>query len=355
MTITYPIDFTQFTAYQGCPMKWYESYVHGWRKSPSDYLRDDALCMGSLYHDGQEQMLRTGKPNLTQEVIDEMTPKPEALAMIKQMLLEYQMWAGNEQWQVITIEKPLEFTIELGDGQHVPCMAKLDASVLVTEPTTIPSGIPGQVLELLPGYYTYEHKTKAANANRASFLRRWELDAQPLFQQYGLRQYIKDHPELPQLPVNGTIINVAEKPNLYIPVRTCKGCKSKQDFSSYAIKDGTFVCPLCTFANEFAAATKPSTYDATTFYRLLLPAHNEDLKLTVDMLRSIAHAHINMQLMRTEGPQALADPYLGFTRCIHTIWGPCEFTDAHMNLTTVEQLIGIQQVDTTKYMKENKI
>lgn len=349
----YPIDFTQWSTYQKCPMLWYETYVNGWRKAPKDFLRDDALCIGSLYHDGQEQMLRTGQPNITQAVIDEMTPKPEALDMVRQMLAAYRMWAGNEPWQTITIEKPLEFSIKLEDGTEVLCMAKLDASVLVLEDCTIPSGLPGQVLDLKAGYYTFEHKTKAASANRAAFIRRWETDGQPLFQQYGLRQYLRDNPQLPQLPVHGTIINVAEKPNIYIPVRTCKGCKSRQDMSSYAIRGSNYVCPLCGFENEFAAAKSTTQYDATTFYRLLLPAHDDQLIATHTLLESIVSTYANMQHMRQHGPTSIANPYLGFALCIHPIWGPCHLLDAHTGLTDISNIAELIQVDTTKYMKES--
>ncbi len=351
MTI-YPIDFTQFNSFQQCPMLWYETYVKGWREKPSDWQRDDALCIGSLYHDGQENMLRTGSVELSESVIAEMTPKPEALAMVRGMLREYQMWAGSEPWRIITIEKPLEFQIDLPEGK-VYCMAKLDGSILVETPTTIPSGLPGQTEELQPGYYTLEHKTKAASADRAKFFRRWELDAQPLFQQFALGEYIKTRPDLPDLPVMGTIINVAEKPNLYIPVRTCKGCKSKQDMSSYSIKDGKFICPLCNYGNEFAAAAKASVFDPTTFYRLKVGLHDLTSPITTRILYSIVHAYQSMQAMRESGPEGHPNPYQGFTRCIHPIYGPCLFTDAHTERTAVENLVTIHQVDTTKYMKEN--
>jgi hypothetical protein len=353
MTI-YPIDFTQWSTFQNCPMLWYETYVKGWRKKPADYQRDDALCIGSLYHDGMENFLRTKTAFIRQEVLDECTPKPEALEMVMGMLEEYQLWAGHEPWTVITIEKPLEFSLDLHDGTSVSCMAKLDASVLVQDPITIETGQVGQTETLAPGYYTYEHKTKAANANRAAFFRRWELDAQPLFQQLALANYIAANPQLPQLPVQGTIINVAEKPTIYIPVRTCKGCKTKQDMSSYTILNGQYVCLLCGHVNEFEPAKKSTSRQPTTFYRIKLDAHTLDNPATHIMLESIASTHANMQAMRqsADPASAIANPYNGFAKCIHPIWGPCVFTDVHTGRTTHDAVVELHQVDTTKYMKE---
>jgi hypothetical protein len=350
----YPIDFTQWNTYQSCPMLWWETYVNGWRKKPADYQRDDALCIGSLYHDGMENFLRTGKAFIKQEILDEVTPKPEALEMVISMLEEYQLWAGLENWQLITIEKPLEFNIQLADDLVVPCMAKLDASVLVTSPIRIETGQVGQTEELEIGYYTYEHKTKAATSNRAAFLRRWELDAQPLFQQRALEAYIKANPQLPQLPVRGTIINVAEKPSIYIPVRTCKGCKTKQDMSSYSIVNGQYVCVLCGHTNEFEAAKKTSARQPTTFYRIKLPAHQMDNPTTAIMLESIASTHAAMMAIREASHPALAiaNPYNGYAKCIHPMWGPCEFTDIHTAQSTHEATLTLHQINTTKYMKE---
>jgi hypothetical protein len=354
-TTYHPIDFTQWSTFQTCPMKWFETYVLGWRLKPADYQRDDALCVGSLYHDGMENFLRTSLATISQAVIDEFTPKPEALEMVLGMLQEYQLWAGHEDWQIITIEKPIEFQIPLTGGLVVPCMAKLDASVLVLEPTTIETGQVGQTELLEVGYYTYEHKTKAGTSNRAAFLRRWELDAQPLFQQRALEAYIKANPELPQLPVRGTIINVAEKPSIYIPVRTCKGCKTKQDMSSYEIANGLYVCRLCGHSNEFDPAKKTSARQPTTFYRIKLAAHGWDNPTTNIMLESIASTHANMEAMRkaTSPDEAIANPYSGFAKCIHPMWGPCEFVDIHTKQTTHEATITLMQIDTTKYMKEN--
>lgn len=335
-------------------MLWYETYVKGWRKKQAEWLRDDALCLGQLYHAGQEQLLRTNSIEIPQEVIDAETPKPEALQMVRGMLAEYQMWAGNEPWEVITIEKPLEFVIQLPAGD-VFCMAKLDASVLVREACEIPSGIPGQVLLLEPGYYTLEHKTKAATSNRAQFLRRWELDKQPLFQQMGLSEYVKQHPELPQLAVRGTIINVAEKPTIYVPVRTCKGCKYKQDMSTYTIKGAMFVCTLCGFANEFAAPKKTSTYDPTTFYRIKLDQHDIEQEVTKNMLYSVCTTYDGMQALRTGGPDEVTDPYLGYSRCNGGYYGPCVFVDIHTYRATHDASVELHQIDTTKYMKETKL
>lgn len=347
----WPIDFTQWNTYQQCPMLWWETYCRGWRKKPATYQREDALCIGSLYHDGQEQLLKTGTANITQKVIDEMTPKPEVLEMVANMLAEYSMWA-IDPWQVITIEKPLEFEITDDNGDTVPCLAKLDASVLVAEPTTIETGQVGQTITLAPGYWTFEHKTKDPSSNRAAFLRRWELDGQPLFQQFGLRQHIMNNPHLPQLPVQGTIINVAEKPSIYVPVRTCKGCKTKQDFSSYEINGDRYVCRLCGYSNEFDPPKTVAQRKPTTFYRIALPAHRPDNPVTVNMMHSIVNTWHEMQLLRTYGPDMANDPYRGYTKCIHPIWGPCVFTDVHTGRIAIEDSVELHQIDTTKYMKE---
>lgn len=364
MEYYHPLDFTQFSAFQDCPAKWYETYNNGYRQAPSEFRRDDALCIGSLYHSGQENLLRSGTPTIDEETIAECNPKSEALALAQSMLSEYCLFAGGEPWTTVAVEKPLEFTPATYTAESgelpVMCMAKVDAVVYVPKDTYIPTGIPGDQIFLLHGYYTFEHKTKSAKKNRAAYLQRWRVDAQPWFQQNALEANLENliaPLNLPVAPVRGTIINVVEKPELYVPVRTCKGCGTKQDMASYAITARGYECPLCKYTNDFKPAQRASVYNPATFYRMLVPRWEAGGKFDSNIRVAVKDTYEKMIALRTFGLEQCAhefgmNVYQGYTRCVHDNFGPCIFYGVHQGESDYDQILNLVQLDTTKYMKE---
>src|SRR6266480_2185468 len=113
------IDNSQYSQWMHCPWAWWEKYVNKRSKAWPGQLRDDALAIGSLVHNGLDNWYARQEPNIDQEEIERINPTPECLRLCKKLVYGYVQTFPKEAWQLVHTEAPLRFKlIEGKDGDR---------------------------------------------------------------------------------------------------------------------------------------------------------------------------------------------------------------------------------------------
>ena len=227
------IDYSQYKMWQFCRWAWYERYVLKRRKKWPQAMRDDALAVGSLVHDGLEGWYKNGTTDITEEVITKINPTPEALRLCKGLVFGYVQTYPREAWDLIRCEQPVRFALIPGrDG-----LAKIDLYFYIDNELRVESGVPGYQITLKPGWWIQEYKTKSSSTSFAEWMMHWTTNMQADFQMLALQEKFGSQ-------VNGLLVNVIEKPNIYIPKRKCKECDQYWNYGAWQPgESGLFVCP----------------------------------------------------------------------------------------------------------------
>lgn len=269
------VDYSAWKEWQTCPAGWYEKYINYRQRPFPPALRDDALCLGSLVHEGLRVWQSTHTIEIPQGVVEEVTPSPEALTLAHELVLGYARVYPEERWPLILCEEPLLFPLL----PSLVGLAKLDAYFYVPEPYIIESGQPGLQFTLTPGWWVHEYKTKSSDVSLPLFIQKWEMNMQASFQVLALTSRIRevaqkldyDHHSFPISEVQGVLVNVLEKPKKYIPQRTCKACKTKQEYATYLpTGDGAFCCPTCGAAQKLEPLKENPTVRPPAYYRVVV-------------------------------------------------------------------------------------
>lgn len=240
------IDYSQFYSYSVCPWKWYERQVNRRQKAwPRGAQRDDNMAIGSLVHDGLQSWYESGRPEVSEKVLAEIGPTPEAFALVNSLLQGFVRQYPVEGWTLQRCEEPVRapllsesfMTLTNTDGEGpsyqvvptVDMLAKIDSYFLVTEPLACNSGVDGYDLTLTPGYWIQEFKTKAQQIDRGKWIQGWETNMQASFQLLCLKHKLRGE----DLPIQGVLVSVLEKPKAYVPKRKCKGCDESFPLSTW--------------------------------------------------------------------------------------------------------------------------
>jgi hypothetical protein len=333
------IDFSQHDKWWTCPWAWYENYIMGYQRA---YVgqRDDALAFGSLVHDGLHNWSERNDPTISDTVVAEMTPKLEALQLAQSMVHEYVQRYPNEDFPIERCEQPVQFP--LGEGCLKVGLAKLDAYFYIDRLTTLQHGLNGVTETIQPGWWIREYKTKDAGSRRDTWIKKWETNMQADFQMLALWALTGERPQ-------GIIVQVLEKPRLYIPKRKCKGCKELYEMSTYIIAaDGKYSCPMCGFVQELSAY-EPKVDRHPEFYRVPVTRTVDELNASRQEIRAIAD---RMAIMETQGKGA---ELRNKAACVHFNFGECPYFEVHKGNLDISQGQGLVQIDPLKYVGLPKV
>lgn len=314
---------------------WYERYVNRRVPRPSSYQKDDALTIGTLVHNGLEHWYKDKSPVIDQATIDEATPTPEALALARQLVVDYTRQYPTEPWELVNIEEPILAPILGGDTL---LMAKVDAYFYVSETMDLVSSSEGHTITVTPGYWVQEYKTKSDSISRANYMAMWEVNRQASFQSLALQHKLGE-------PVQGVIVNVIEKPRNYVPRRKCKGCGQMYELASF-IPTGTneYSCPVCGNIQKLKPY-EPKTERNGEFFRMKVTRTQEHLETHLDEFESVAS---KMENMRNAG-MANSPEVPNSSMCVDMRWGQCDYYRNHLyNIPTSEDGLMVDK-DTTKY------
>lgn len=334
------LDYSQYYRWMECPWKWYETYINKVRPARGDALSDSALTLGSLVHNGLEHFHRNGTILIDDGCVKDERPTVDCLALAKHIINSYALALPNEPWKYSHIEEPVQ--VDADEGLRL--LAKVDEYFITEEEQTIAVG-DGSSITLEPGVWIREHKTKGATISLANFKARWVSDRQADFQCLCLQHKLGR-------PVNGILVNVLEKPRVYIPKRKCKGCKELLQFQAYTIlSDGRYGCPLCKYEQELTPLKK-APLPAPKFYRVLVSRTTGQLGIAWHEIVEVGKSMRAMMLYSNLDPSGAAP---NRTKCVDPWWGLCEFHPVHCGTVDGWPLISkehpkFEVADTTAYM-----
>jgi hypothetical protein len=359
------IDHSQYASWMHCPWHWFEKYVNGRSKAWPEQMRDDALAIGSLVHNGLDNWYARGVPEIDQQEIEEINPTPDCLRLCKKLVYGYVQTFPKEQWKLIKTEQPLRFKlIEGKDG-----LAKLDLYFYIGEPTVVDSGLPGYEITLKPGWWIQEYKTKSQFVPTGDFMQSWVTNMQADFQMLALAAQ-RDNPNSPLFdgfkadsvdqvyPINGLLVNVIEKPNTYIPKRKCKGlCGEYWPYSSWMPSENAlFKCPNCGNEQKLKPLEQMQEQEPR-YFRMIVERTGEQLAQSREQIASVAR---NMQLMEHEDQfynENYGEPFTRFapnkTHCYDLskrYARECEYYKPHVyGLSTIDN---VDYVESEDYINE---
>ena len=339
------IDNSQYTAYAKCPAYWVERYVRGVHRLRTEPV-DDALTLGSLVHDGLARAALWRDPVPSKERAEAMNAAESCYDLACRLVYNYIRSGGNKLFgEMESVEQVLKFWLK-SDSPHQG-MAKVDLVQRVAHLANVQAASTGGQLIVPTGVYSVEHKTKALQTDRATYMQAWQANTQASFQLLALQE------RYPEDPV-GLIVNVLEKPRQAEPKRKCKKCTQYYALSMWrpvkAADAKQFACPFC--ANEQKIQpdkTKPFAYP---WFRFLVTRSQERLefdrrqiaKKAADMHRwflnrgvdGVKHALIKGDLW---------SPHFEWSACLP--WNsrtPCTYFEAHTQL--------VDPLDTSGFVQD---
>lgn len=344
MTVHY-LDNSQYTTYTRCPALWYETYVRGLKPNYSGQ-RDDALCLGALYHDALQAHYSGRPPQPSPDVIAEFDPTPDALDAATRWAYAYVAQYPSDPWSVTLVEEPLvgrsfgPFGVGVKDalsgiGTPYALLAKVDTIVELAEPVWI-EGASGLGMHLSPGLYSLEHKTRGTSKPREDYERRWASDTQAVFQIECARHA--------GYPVLGVIVNVCDKPYEAPPRRKCRNaaCGETQRFDAFTPngKDAKgkplYTCALCGEDSQFAPP-EPKPPAQPTFWRTLVERTDAQIEAAYRDFERVAS---EMDAIR----RGDLTPRRHFTACEdYNRW--CNYYEHHVNLSDPAQSDRFVQIE----------
>lgn len=330
------IDNTQYKAYTKCPLYWKEKYLNKVHK-PVEGPRNDALAIGVHFHSALENVYSGKGFKSSEEVYAEYPLTPEAELEVMSMVEAYRVmypggpvefnWIGLED----VLKKPSAFT-------GITFLAKLDGYFEVTELTKAQDGLGGEIV-LTPGIYGFETKTKLPRLDRGLYMKEWQADMQASFQIMTLEHTLGKS-------VNGILVNVIERPNVYQPRKTCNGCKELLPTYMYKIENSVYRCIRCGHGNQFKASQIPEPrVDPPVVWRFVVERSKERLTRDRYDINTVAQLIQNKWF------------YANRQECVKTYQRKtCEYFEPHNAIVPVEALgwPGFVEFNPTQYLETNK-
>lgn len=334
------LDNTQYTAFTKCPAYWYEKYIRK-QRLPPEIPYKNALAIGIHVHSALENGYRYNKFAVSPDTLEEYPLTPEATMEVRAMTETYRQNfpAGPVEFPWVGLEAPIQYI-----DNDIILVAKVDGYYKITEPTVCNDGL-GNEIHLEPGIYSFETKTKAPYLDRGLYMKEWQAAMQPSFQLLTLRNYLDRIGE--SLPIRGVLVNVIERPKIYTPRKTCKGCKTLLPLYTYTIQpDGKYKCNNCNHINDAPSGPTPEPrVDPPVTWRFLIERSDERLandfihisKVYKMMTDTLEH---NLVFHRTE--------------CVNTYQKrTCEYFEPHnaTNPQWASNLYGFELFNPTKYLE----
>lgn len=334
------IDNTQYSCFTRCQAEWHEKYVNKYQHT-YEGDRDDAAAIGIGIHNVLENGYKNGKFSLTIDVADELTLTSEALMEVRVMAKAYrnQFPGGPVEFPWTGLEEPLSFKLPEHD---IEIKAKVDGYFNTDEPITISGGI-GDIY-LQPGIYSFETKSKSPGYDRGLYRADWAANMQASFQLLTLKANAVKLGINPAF-VRGVLVNVIERPKIYEPRRTCKGCDIMTQVKYYRLCGKVYHCPHCDYGNTFTGPMGQARVDPPFLYRFLVERSDERLMFDLQTIKAVAK---EMQRVATTNL-----PIHNRTQCVNMQWRrKCEYFEPHNSYVPVSAIgfPGFNEFDPTAYL-----
>lgn len=332
------IDYSAKQTFEFCAWAWYERYVNKRQARRREGQRDDALTLGSLVHAGLEDWYRRRVcPEISPEAIAKFDPTPECLGEAKRLLEAYTIYYPNDPYKVLLLEKPLSFDL----FPWCRVVAKVDTAVEVEQGMRVPGGLNEEGLELEPGIYSLEHKTKDAEIDRGMYMASWQTNMQADFQMLVMQA------KFPERPIRGVIVNVLEKPRPYVPKRTCKNCKIVLEMAAFIATSEGHCCPMCGVEQKLSVSKGPRVERKYECWRFLVTRTSERLERSLNEIRGTATTMSGMISMGMD----TASPNRS-NCCIPRFKKKCEYFTPHLYNVSTESS---DFEDTEDYVGEGMV
>jgi len=182
-------------------------------------------------------------------------------------------------------------------------------------------------------WWVKEYKTSAKRHDMV--LKRWCNDMQADFQCLALEGYTGER-------CNGVLVTVLQTPKVYIPKRTCKGCKGKFEFGSYMPSGQKYRCPMCGREQDLAAY-KPKPFQMETYRLTALRSERrlgESLGWIIETAREMQE--YMTAGMRTRRPNC--------RECVGD-WWVCSYFEPHTQGLEAGEVGGFEQVEPLGYLE----
>ena len=310
------IDNTQYSCFMRCQAEWYEQYV---LKHKAQQLgeRDDAAAIGIAIHNVLENGYKNGKFNLTVDTADELTLTNEALMEVRIMAEAYRNKypGGPVEFPWTGLEAPISFIID--DVYQIK--AKVDGYFECVDPIIVSGGVSDIYLQ--PGIYSFETKSKSSGYDRGLYLADWAANMQASFQLLTLKANAATLGIDPAM-VKGILVNVIDRPKIYEPRRTCKGCDVMTQVKYFRLCGKVYHCPHCDFGNTFTGPMGQARVDPPFLYRFLVERSDERLAFDLQTIKAVAK---EMEKVATTH-----NPIYTRTQCVNMQWRKrCQFYEPH--------------------------
>lgn len=330
------IDYSQYSTWLKCEWMWYEKYVKQLNKKRPDAPKADVLTLGSLVHASLEHLRKTGQPGITDEIVTRYGPSQECLAWAHKLIGGYLAAYPNEQFTKYYCEEPVRF----GVSEHISGLAKIDSYFHIDELTPLQSGL-GDAFFLTPGWWIKEYKTKSSGRDTGNYITGWRVNKQADFQMLALQELINE-------PVQGMLVDVLEKPQEYVPKRTCKGeCRGQYELRDWIPCSGQFKCPVCSHLQPLDTSDRSKKERIPSYYRLPVTRTQDQLSASKVHIRKVA---LRMQELREANGAILPD--MASDQCVHDFYGQCDYFTPHAEGYGAEDGRGFVKVDSIRYVKE---
>jgi hypothetical protein len=329
------IDYSQYKVWCDCRWRWYERYVNQLEPQREARQQDNPMTLGSLVHAGLDAWASKGQLMIDDETIADCNPTPECHQLAMELLAGYVQRYPEERWAVQRTEQPLVFELP---GTSVAGLAKLDRYFYLPEQTTVESGLAGTTIDLAPGWWVQEYKTKACEVDRALWMKAWSANMQADFQLLALGTKVGERPQ-------GVLVQVLEKPRRYVPKRKCKGCGEMLEMAMYLpAAEGESACPLCG-AVQRLKPYEPKTERHPEYYRVVATRTEEQLARSLEEIAQVAHGMHAMRLWGLDAQLPNRD-----NCCIAARRYTCDYFDNHtQGIDTLSDPKMVKR-DTTKYV-----
>ena len=329
------IDFSAHNTWDTCAAKWYELYIHNRRRRWPKALRDDALCLGSLVHEGLRVWQQTRTVEIPAAVQEECTPTRDCLSLAEELVYGYATHYPEERWPLIVCEEPCLFPLVYQKGLKSPDieltgLAKIDAYFYVPEVTTIESGF-GIEYTLNPGWWIHEYKTKSPYVSLPLYMQGWEMGMQASYQMLALQHKLLNEMEYRDFQmhngVQGILVNVIEKPRRSIPKRTCRSCKEISEMNTW-IPTGTgeYSCPLCGNRQKLTPLKENPVLIPPAYYRIAVSRTMEELsRAKAEMIQ------VGERMIAMEAGGKMSEPWRKSSCVDFQYKRPCDYFGACKN------------------------
>lgn len=331
------LDYSAKKTFEFCPWAWFEKYVNHRQARRGEGQRSDALTLGSLVHDGLYHWYRHHDLAIDSSVVDKLNPTPECLAEAYKLLDAYVRHYPSDPWTPMLFETPLSFSL----FNWCKIVAKIDGVIEIGGQMQIPGGLNEEGIELEPGIYALEHKTKSADIDRGMYMKSWQTNLQADFQMLVLQN------NAPIGPIRGVIVNVLEKPRPYVPKRVCKNCKTLLEMATYVATANGHMCPLCGYEQELSVGKGPRVernYDCWRFLVTRTTPRLEQAKSEISQVAWQMKGMIDVD-RRTVSPNR-------DNCCIPRLRKTCEYFTPHLYMTDT---MSSDFEDTKDYVGEGMV